>query len=131
MILLTTIVPNPQASPPSGSMASNVTSETVIAQLLPVLSFGFSWTGPGAVGAISMQGSNDYSENADGSVNNPGTWSTLTVNYQGSPTSSIAISGASGNGIIDLGMTGIYALRLVYTRTSGSGTLTSICCGKG
>jgi len=69
------------------------------------------------VGTMSVQVSNTYSQNADGTVNNPGNWTTLTLS---APTT---VSGSTGNGFVDVDATGCYAMRLVYNRTSGTGTM--------
>lgn len=92
--------------------------------------FFFKWTGTSPVGTISIQGSNDFSLNNALNPYNSGTWNTLTLNYGGSAVTTIPISGNSGNGIVDVTATGIYAVRLVYTAGSGSGTLTSYFCSK-
>ncbi len=82
-----------------------------------MLSYAVSWVGSSPVGAMSVQVSNDFSINVDGSVRNAGTWNTLPI----SPAATV--SGSTGNGFIDIGATGAYAIRLVYTRTSGTGTM--------
>lgn len=126
------IIPNAFGQPANGnSMAGNIISQPVICQKLFLASFGLSWTGTSPVGTVSIEGSNDFYANPNGYVTKPGTWSTLYVNYEGSVVPSIAVTGNTGNGIIDVGMTGIYALRLVYTATSGTGKLICTFCGKG
>lgn len=112
----------PQAAPYSvitnGNMAGSLTSKVTIIQKLSMISYDISWAGGGSpVGAITVQVSNTYSENADGSVRNTGSWTTLTL------STATNIASNSGNGFIDVDATGAYAMRLVYTRTSGTGTL--------
>jgi hypothetical protein len=104
-------------------MTTSITSAPTIVQMLSMIGYGVSYTGA-PVGAFSVQISNDYTQNADGTVMNPGTWSTITLQYLGLPVTSIPVSGA-GNGFIDITDTAAYAIRLVYTATSGSGTLTA------
>ena len=88
------------------------------------MSYSYSWTGSSPSGTIAVQVSNDYSQNGDGTVNNPGTWNTL-------PLSTIpTISGNSGNGLVDIDITGAYAIRTTYTPISGAGTLTAVFKGK-
>lgn len=106
------------------SMASSIISEVTIVQNLSMLSYDVSWTGTAPVGVMSVQVSNSYSINGDGSVRNAGSWTTLTLN---SPTN---VSGSTGNGFIDIDATGTYAIRLVYTRTSGTGTMNAILNAK-
>ena len=108
----------------SGDMSANITSKITITQKLSQISYGISWVGSSPVGTMSVQVSNDYSQNADGSVNNPGTWNTLTL------SSVPAVSGNTGNGFIDIDANAGYALRLLYNFTSGSGTMTAIVNGK-
>lgn len=119
------VIPSPQGSPANGnSMAGNIISSPQILNELAGCSFSFSWTGTSPVGTIKLQGSNDYGvPMVNGKISNPGTWNDLTVNYGGSPVTEIAITGNSGNGIIDVTITAIYAVRAVYTATSGTGNL--------
>lgn len=119
----------PQSVITNGDMSGNITSSPTILQSLTVGSYSYSWSGNTPVGTISLQGSNDYALNADGTVRNAGTWTTFSLTLNGSSVSSIPISGNTGNGIIDW-TTGVYALRTVYTFTSGTGTLQCIVNGK-
>lgn len=105
-------------------MAGNLTSEVTIIQKLSMLSYDISWSGTAPVGVITIQVSNSYSQNGDGTVRNAGSWTTLSLS---SPTN---VSGATGNGFIDVDATAAYAMRLVYTRTSGTGTMNVIVSGK-
>lgn len=95
-----------------------------------MVSYGLSWTGTSPIGAVSVQVSNDYSQNADGTINSTGTWSTMTLQVAGVPVTSIPITGNTGNGFIDIDQTAAYAMRLVYTATSGTGTLLVTVVGK-
>lgn len=118
------VIPSPQGSPANGnSMATNITSAPTVIDNLTAASYAYSWTGTSPVGTISVQCSNDYALNPDSSVKNAGTWTTLTLNYQGSAVQSIPLTGNSGNGFIDLSPLGGYAIRTVYTATSGTGSL--------
>lgn len=95
-----------------------------------MISYSLSWAGTSPVGTVSVQASNDYAVYPDGTVKNAGTWSTLTLSVNGSPVSTIAISGNTGNGLIDLNSCAAYAIRLIYTRTSGSGTMQAVINAK-
>lgn len=118
----------PQAAPFSvitnGSMAGNITSTPTIIQKLSMIGYDISWTGTAPVGVMSVQVSNTFSENADGTVKNAGNWTTLTL------STTPAVSGATGSGFIDVDATGAYAIRLVYTRTSGTGILNAVITAK-
>lgn len=121
----TVVIPNAQGSPANGnSMAANITSSPTIVLDMYALSYGLSWTGTSPVGTVSVQGSNDFSVNAEGAVMNAGTWNTLTLNYNGAAVTTVPVTGNTGNGLIDVQATGIYAVRLIYTAGSGTGNLT-------
>lgn len=89
-----------------------------------MISYDISWDGSSPVGDMSIQVSNSYSTNADGSVRNPGNWTTVPL------TALAPVSGNTGNGFIDIDASGAYAIRLVYTRTSGTGTMQAIISAK-
>lgn len=118
----------PQFSPFSvitnGDMSGDLISIPTIIQKLSEVSYSVSWAGTAPVGAVSVQVSNDYKQNDDGSVRNPGTWNTLPLS---SPT---PVSGNTGNGFIDIEASGAYAIRLIYTATSGTGLMNVIISGK-
>lgn len=112
----------------SGDMSqATLTSLVSIIQRLPGISYDLAWTGT-PTGTFAVQVSNTYAQNADGSVANAGNWNTL-------PTSSFAgtypsPAGSSGNGFLDVVGTEAYAVRVVYTRVSGGGSLTILPCAK-
>lgn len=108
----------------AGSMAGDLTSSPTIIQSLSMPTYQLSWSGTSPVGTVSVQVSNDFALNADGTVKNSGTWDSLyLVVGSSAPSQTIAISGNSGHGFIDVPLTGAYACRLIYTRSSGTGTL--------
>jgi hypothetical protein len=121
---------NPYAVIVNGDMSGNITSAVTIIQKLSMLSYSYSWAGTTPVGTISVEVSNDYSVDATGNVKNAGTWSAISVNLSGSAVSSIPVSGNTGKGFIDIDQCAAYAIRTVYTRTSGTGTLQSVINGK-
>jgi hypothetical protein len=120
-----TVIPNPLGSPSGGNdMSGNITSSPYILNDLAGCSFSFSWVGSSPVGTISIQGSNDYSiPGINGRITNAGTWNTLTLNYNGSAVTTVPVTGNTGNGMVDITITGIYAVRAVYTAGSGTGNL--------
>lgn len=121
----------PQPVVTNGDMAlSSLTSDVTILQSLTVGTYSYSWAGSSPVGAIALQISNDYKLSADGrTVENAGTWTSVTLDLNGTLVDAIPITGNSGNGIIEW-TTGAYAIRTVYTKTSGTGTLNVIFNGK-
>lgn len=122
-----TIRPQPVIT--NGVMASNITSLPTIMGSTTGASYAVSWTGTTPVGTCSVQVSNDYK--IDGNVVlNAGTWTTIYLNVNGTPSQTIAISGNTGNGFIDIQKTIGYAIRLIYTAGSGSGTMNAVYNGK-
>lgn len=81
-----------------------------------------AWSaGTSPVGAFSIQASLDYNPGGnlvggDGTPLNAGTWTTVTGSSQ-------AISGTPGNILYDVVQCSYRWMRVAYTRTSGSATL--------
>lgn len=120
----------PQYVIENGDMSGSITSQPTILQSLTVGSYTYSWVGTAPDGDISIQASNDYRLNQDGTVANSGTWVALFFTLNGSSVvSSAPVSGSPGNGIIEWS-TGAYAIRTVYTRSSGTGILQAVFNGK-
>lgn len=107
-----------------GNMATTITSQPTIVQNLSMLSYDISWTGTSPVGVMSVQSSNTYTQNADGTVANIGDWNTLPL------SSTPSVSGNTGSGVIEIDATAMYALRIVYTPVSGTGSLSITVSGK-
>ena len=125
------VIPSAQGSPSnSSSMAANIISAPTILQSLTMVNYAFAWSGSSPVGTISVQASNDYAVNPNGTVANAGNWNTLPLDLAGTSVTAIPISGNTGNGMIDLDGLAAYAVRTVYTYTSGTGTLTAVINGK-
>lgn len=114
----------------NGSMASDITSQPTILQSLTGASYSLSWSGTSPLGVVSVETSNDYSLNPDGTVNNAGTWNPIELSLGGTAVTSIPVSGSTGKGFIDIQKINGYAIRLFYDRTSGVGTLNSVIVGK-
>lgn len=108
----------------NGDMAGNITSLVTVIQNTSMVSYDISWTGITPVGVMSVQVSNTYSQNADGTVRTPGDWTDVPL----SPTPSV--SGSPGNGHIEILVIASFAIRLIYTRTSGTGTMQAVINGK-
>lgn len=125
------VIPNAGASiANTGSMAATISGVPTIIQKLSLISYTISWTGTSPVGTIAIQVSNDYALNADGTVKTAGTWNTINFTRGGASVASIAISGNSGNKEIDAGLVSFYAIRPLYTFTSGVGTMQVIVNAK-
>lgn len=108
----------------SGDMSTTITSIVTVISNMSMMSYEFTWAGTAPVGTVAVQVSNDYSQNADGSVKNAGNWNTLPI----SPPA--GVSGNTGEGFIDIDQLGAYAIRAMYTPVSGVGTLTATYKGK-
>ena len=108
----------------SGDLSANITSLPTIIDNLSMASYSLSWVGSSPSGAVNVQVSNDYSENADGTVRNAGTWNNLPLSI------SPFVSGNTGNGFIDIDAQAGYALRLTFTYISGTGVLSALVTGK-
>ena len=108
----------------SGDMSTTITSPVTVIQTYSMVSYDISWSGTSCAGTISVQASNSYSKNADGSVANAGTWTTLPLSV--TPT----VSTDTGSGFIDIDSSAGYAVRLVYTPSAGAGTMAVTVCGK-
>lgn len=108
----------------SGNMAATITSPVTIIQNISMLSYDISWTGTSPVGQVFAQSSNTYSQNADGTVANPGDWTNL-------PLSELAtVSGNTGSGVIEIDASAMYALRIQYVPVSGTGSMSVTVVGK-
>jgi hypothetical protein len=98
------------------AMTTDITSPTVLLNSILLLSIQASWTGA-PVGTLKLQASNDL-ENSPTQA-----WSDVAA-------SSFNVNGA-GDILYNLSEIGYCRMRLVYTRSSGSGTLRVTANGKG
>lgn len=122
----------PQVVINAASMAANITSSPTILNSMTVAGYYVTWTGSTPVGTLSVEASGDYKLNPDGTVANAGTWNALVLSVGVPPTASttIAVSGNTGKEFIDLTKTGAWAVRLIYTFGSGTGSLTALMNAK-
>lgn len=95
-------------------ISTNQTSGIVYTPFLDNVGIVIAWTGISPVGVIIVEVSNQK-ENPNESME----WVALDFG------SSVAITGASGNHIINCNQLPFNAVRLRYVRTSGSGNLTA------
>lgn len=115
---------NPYPVIKSGDLTTTVISDVTIIQKLSLVSYSVTWAGSSPSATISVEVSNDFSLNPDGSVNNPGTWTNLPL------STTPVISGNTGNGVIDIESIPSYAIRLVSTPISGTGVINALVTGK-
>lgn len=100
-----------------------LTSTVLDIRTLRACAFQATWTGT-PTGTIAIQGSIDYSQGLT-SVISSGTWVDMGISVSNPPAGSV------GSVLIDVGMTGVPFIRLVYTNASGTGTLSVKASGKG
>ncbi len=114
---------NPEAVIVAGDMSGSLTSDVTIIQKISYISYSLVFTGT-PTGTFNVQVSNDYSQNADGTVKNAGNWVSLVL------SATTTATGSAGTGFIDIDGCAAYAMRLIYTVGSGSGTLNATVAGK-
>lgn len=106
------------------SLGTSTTSAPVEVKLQDNIGVQLHWTGA-PVGAFTFQVSMDYRQDQEGNVVNAGNWVTMPV----SPA--IAAAGSADDAYVDLNQISAPYMRIVYTRTSGTGTLDAYVNGKG
>ena len=121
---------NPYPTILNGDMSMDITSDVTIIQKLSMIGYSYSWAGVSPVGSIVVEISNDYSQNQDGTVKNPGTWTQIYFSLNGNTANSAPVAGNSGQGFIDIDAMSAYAIRTRYMAVSGTGTLQSFINGK-
>lgn len=116
----------------AGDMSGSLVSTITIVDNLTVYNYSYVWSGTSPVGTVSVQASNDVKLLANGTVdpNNTGTWNTLPLSSAGNLVTTVALSGNTGNGMIDVAPQGAYAIRTIYTFASGVGSLTATVIAK-
>lgn len=108
----------------AGDMSADITSKVTVLQMLSHVSYMITWTGATPIGSIVVEASNDYSQNADGTAKNAGHWNAMPL------SATTDVSGNVDSGMIDIDGTAIYAIRLRYVRTSGTGVMNAVLIGK-
>lgn len=111
--------------PVAGNMASPIQSLPTNTQTLDDVGYSLAWTGT-PVGTFTFQCSADYSPGTFPSdyPQNAGTWTTFTT------SSSITASGTPDNAYVDLTLISAPWVRVVYTPSSSTGTLSAWVTGK-
>jgi hypothetical protein len=113
-----------------GDMSTaRITSEPTIVQKLSQFSYQYVWSGSSPVGVVTVEASNDFELDATGAVKNTGHWNTISFSYNGTIVTDLPVSGNTGQGLLEI-ETKAFALRTVYARTSGTGTLNVTAVGK-
>ena len=104
----------------NGDMSqSSITSSVTNIQYLDSIGIQLQWTGS-PVGSLAIQLSADYAQDAQGNVTNSGNWTTMQ-----------SISTTGGSPVyVDITETSSPFIRVVYTKTSGTGTLNGFITAK-
>lgn len=108
----------------SGNMSSNLTSPVIDVRSNDNIGIELVWTGV-PVGTFSVQVSEDYQQNDSGGVVLAGDWITLSLENP------ISANGSADSAYIDINQLAAPWLRVVYTATSGSGSLNGYLSAKG
>lgn len=118
----------------AGDMStSSLTSSVTNIQYLDNIGLQFTWTGS-PVGTFQVQISADYAQDINENVTNQGNWVPITLSYFNGTdfVTSTTIPTSVGSPVyIDLDLLSAPWIRSVYTRVSGSGTLTEVITAKG
>lgn len=114
----------PYAVITDGDMSGDIISEVTVIRMNTLVAYGVSWSGSTPIGEITVEVSNDYELDAGGGVKNAGTWNELPL------SNPCPVTGNTGNGFIDIFATSAFAIRLKYSRGSGTGTMQATLTGK-
>lgn len=117
----------------AGDMSqASVTSTVSNIQMLDNIGLQLSWTSS-PVGTFAVQVSADHAQDTEGNVTTAGQWTPITLTYllSGAITQDTSIPTSVGSPIyLDLNQLSAPWIRIVYTRTSGSGTLSGYITAK-
>lgn len=108
----------------AASMATSLTSPVVEIRNQDNVGIQLHWTGA-PVGDFDFQISSDHAQDSQGNVTNAGNWVSLPL----SPA--ISAAGSADDAYIDLNQMSAMYCRVVYTRTSGTGSLSGVIVAKG
>ena len=116
----------------AGDMSANITSSITNIQFLDNIGIQLNFSGS-PVGDFQIEVSADYAQDLNGAVSNPGNWTPVLLGYMlsGSYTMDDVIPSSVGSPVyIDLNQLSAPWIRIVYTATSGSGSLDAIITAK-
>lgn len=115
------------------SMGASITGAITSTQYLDDIGIQFTWSGS-PVGLLSIEISADYARDINGNVTNTGHWVPITFSYWNgsSLVTGTTVPTSVGSPVyFDLALLSAPWIRPVYTRTSGTGTLTATITAKG
>lgn len=108
----------------AASMGASVTSAAFPCQFQDNIGIQLDWTGT-PTGTFTVQTSVDHAQDAQGNISVAGHWITLTL------STAITAAGSADDAYIDLNQLSAPWVRVVYTRSSGTGTLDCFVAAKG
>lgn len=113
---------------------ASITSAVTCVQWLDNIGYQFSWTGS-PVGEFAIQVSADYAQDEFGNVTSTGNWVPLVFTYWDDAgqtfVTDLSIPTSVGSPIyFDLALLSAPWIRAVYTKSSGTGTLTGTITAK-
>jgi hypothetical protein len=108
----------------AGDMSqATITSKITDITFLDNMALQMDWTGT-PVGTFTIYGSLNYAQDLFGNVTNPGNWVPITFS-----TAPVA-TGSAGDILINLNQLSFPYLKVIYTKTSGTGVLNAYISGK-
>lgn len=117
----------------AGDMSqATITSTVSNIQMLDNVGIQLSWTGS-PVGTFTIEVSADHAQDEYGNVTVAGQWTALTVSYlvSSAVTAASSIPTSVGSPIyVDITQISAPWIRVIYTKTSGTGTLTGYLTAK-
>ncbi len=109
----------------NGNMgAVSVTSTVTNIEFMDNIGLQLVWAGTAPLGVAEVQVSLDYAQDYQGNVTNTGTWVALSF------ASPLSVAGNTGSIYCDVNQISAPWIRVVYTKTSGVGTLQGYIAGK-
>lgn len=117
----------------AGDMSTaSITSAVTDIRFLDDIGIQFTWTSS-PVGTFAIQVSADYNQDYLGNVETTGNWVPVTLTYWNGSTfiTDTSLPTSVGSPIyVDLALLSSPWIRVVYTKTSGTGTLTATITAK-
>lgn len=103
------------------SLGADYTSPALPVTQSDILGIQINYTGS-PVGSFKLQASLDHDQDAQGNIVNAGNWADVYATVNGTLSSSIAIPASTSPILIDVYGPSMPYFRIVYTRTSGTGS---------
>lgn len=108
----------------SQSLGASFSSTPTNIEIMDNISYQMNATTSDAVGTFTVEVSDDYNQDSNGNIISAGNWIALPVSV------AMTLSGSSDTIMFDGNQISHPWIRLTYTRTSGTGTVTAYVSGK-